>query len=245
MERQGLEERLREAASCGDNEEIQKLLNLNVDVNSKNQVNGWTALHWACKRGQINAVSILLDNNADRTAETNSGETPDQLTTKAEIHRLLGVTPESVVANRSLPITPNYMKYPIQTYASQNGDGQGSEVMRQSSSLGNRETKAACFKDDGLELVLKVRVANAADTDFIEVELDRGNLTFQTLIEVCCRELNASPDLLVKVRKLPNTIVRKDKDVRRFHDFQELEFVLRKTSADNHSVPFQNQSIYY
>ncbi|XP_071949042.1 ankyrin repeat domain-containing protein 40-like [Antedon mediterranea] len=234
-----LEERLREAASLGDNDEIVKLLNLGVEINSRNQVNGWSPLHWACKRGQVKSVGILLERDADKTIETNSGETPDQLTTKTEIHQMLGVTPESIASPTTLPITPNYLQHSIATYTTYNGGEQRSEVNPPS----HPSKPIATTNND--ELVLKVRVASALESDFIEVELDLANLTFQNLIEVCCRELYIKPELLVKVRKLPNTIVRKDKDVQRFHDFQELEFVLRKTTVDNHAVPFQNQSIYY
>lgn len=76
------------------------------------------------------------------------------------------------------------------------------------------------------ELVLKVRVANSEEDDFIEIELDFVSLTFDNLIKVCCDELGIQPNSIRKVRKLPNTIVRKDKDVARLQEFQELEFVL-------------------
>lgn len=73
------------------------------------------------------------------------------------------------------------------------------------------------------ELVLKVRVANTED--FIEIELDNDNLTFNNLIDICCNELEIAQGSISKVRKLPNTIVRKDKDVARLQQFQELEIV--------------------
>jgi hypothetical protein len=75
-------------------------------------------------------------------------------------------------------------------------------------------------------LVLKVRVAHAADTDFIEIELDHNNLTYENLVSIMCQELEVEKQIVHKVRKLPDTIVRKDKDVKRLKDFQELELVL-------------------
>ncbi|XP_035749281.1 ankyrin repeat domain-containing protein 40 [Egretta garzetta] len=86
------------------------------------------------------------------------------------------------------------------------------------------------------ELVLKVRVQNLRDNDFIEIELDRQELTYQDLLRVSCCELGVNPEQVEKIRKLPNTLVRKDKDVARLQDFQELELVLVK--AD--SSPFRN-----
>ncbi|NXW89977.1 ANR40 protein, partial [Alopecoenas beccarii] len=86
------------------------------------------------------------------------------------------------------------------------------------------------------ELVLKVRVQNLKDNDFIEIELDRQELTYQDLLRVSCCELGVNPEQVEKIRKLPNTLVRKDKDVARLQDFQELELVLVQSA----SSPFRN-----
>ncbi|KFO78445.1 Ankyrin repeat domain-containing protein 40, partial [Cuculus canorus] len=81
------------------------------------------------------------------------------------------------------------------------------------------------------ELVLKVRVQNLRDTDFIEIELDRQELTYEDLLRVSCCELGVKPEQVEKIRKLPNTLVRKDKDVARLQDFQELELVLVRSDS--------------
>lgn len=62
-----------------------------------------------------------------------------------------------------------------------------------------------------VELVLKVRIQNpnARENDFIEVELDRQELTYRSLLRVCCRELDISAEHVEKIRKLPNTMLRK------------------------------------
>lgn len=80
------------------------------------------------------------------------------------------------------------------------------------------------------ELVIKVRVANSEERDFIEVEIDKECLSFEKLLTVCCQELGLQKGQVFKVRKLPNTIIRKDKDVRRLVDFQEVEIVLKNNS---------------
>ena len=41
LEQKEQQERLREAAALGDIREVQKLVESGVDVNSKNEVNGW------------------------------------------------------------------------------------------------------------------------------------------------------------------------------------------------------------
>ncbi|NXG25039.1 ANR40 protein, partial [Grallaria varia] len=78
------------------------------------------------------------------------------------------------------------------------------------------------------ELVLKVRIQNPnlRENDFIEIELDRQELTYKELLRVSCHELGVKPEHVHKIRKLPNTVLRKDKDVARLQDFQELELVL-------------------
>jgi len=112
--------------------------------------------------------------------------------------------------------------------------------------------------------VLKVRIADQMDSDFIEVEFPRFErdvlvdegarrptdqdrvsgaektsenagasstdlLTFESFIEILCDELRIpTPNLILKIRKLPDTIVRKGRDVHRLKDFQEIEVVLSK-----------------
>lgn len=51
------------------------------------------------------------------------------------------------------------------------------------------------------ELVLKVRIQNpnARENDFIEVELDRQELTYRSLLRVCCRELDISTEHVEKI----------------------------------------------
>ena len=102
------------------------------------------------------------------------------------------------------------------------------------------------------ELVLKVRVAYTDERDFIEVELEKNNLTFAALVSLLTRELGIDRKSVYKIRKLPNTILRKDKDVRRLQDFQELEVVLINkalcTSARGHgdfSEGYKTEQILY
>lgn len=87
------------------------------------------------------------------------------------------------------------------------------------------------------ELVLKIRIAYTNDPDFIEVELPRVHLRYDALLNLMCAELGVDKQLVSRIRKLPNTIVRKDKDVGRLTDFQELELLLtnKATSAASRS----------
>ncbi|XP_074016181.1 ankyrin repeat domain-containing protein 40-like isoform X2 [Numenius arquata] len=328
-----LEERLREAAALGDVEEVRRLLGQGADINSRNEINGWTCLHWACKRNQAQVVSCLLGAGADKHILTAKGELAAQLTSKPDIRKILGEeeTECQGVKDLNLPIVANYLANPaFPGVSTEDSSIPGSLAESQTenastSSASQRETspcssaaqvESICTptscnsKEDfpaleaaaeppaptsalaaptcaeagapngpvcrpawthsaGLcsptapphtdsptgpapafqpvfftgtfpynmqELVLKVRVQNLRDNDFIEIELDRQELTYQDLLRVSCCELGVNPEHVEKIRKLPNTLVRTDKDVARLQDFQELELVLVKSD----SSPFRN-----
>uniref|UniRef100_A0A674GJU8 Ankyrin repeat domain 40 n=1 Tax=Taeniopygia guttata TaxID=59729 RepID=A0A674GJU8_TAEGU len=319
------QERLREAAALGDAEEVRRLVELGVGLNSQNEVNGWTCLHWACKRNHVAVVAYLLHAGADKDILTKKGERPAQLTSKREIRKMLGVEDElpDLQQDSDLPIIPNYLANPPFPYVyntlstsipdpalngnvshleppdtnspsvsdsdtygqarallqpgnaeappsrdipalSRGSAGpshpnpvlqrapvyQGSLSWGRSPSLpaGSNQSlpqqgSSSCmgpvpafqpvfftgaFPLNMQELVLKVRIQtpNLRENDFIEIELDRQELTYKELLRVSCRELGVNPEHVQKIRKLPNTILRKDKDVARLQDFQELELVL-------------------
>ncbi|XP_014804918.1 PREDICTED: ankyrin repeat domain-containing protein 40 [Calidris pugnax] len=311
------QERLREAAAVGDAEEVRRLVELGVSLNSQNEVNGWTCLHWACKRNHAAVVAYLLHAGADKEICTKKGERPAQLTSKREIRKMLGVEDDELsdlTKDSDLPIIPNYLANPPFPYVyntmshslpdpSPNGSISHSEPQdTDSSSLpdvercpcaasqrGTAAPEAAgkgdmpslppratpihqrgplypgsmswsrgppspagsnqplpqqenvgpvpafqpvfftgAFPLNMQELVLKVRIQNPnlRENDFIEIELDRQELTYKELLRVSCHELGVNPEHVQKIRKLPNTMLRKDKDVARLQDFQELELVL-------------------
>ncbi|XP_061605347.1 ankyrin repeat domain-containing protein 40 [Phyllopteryx taeniolatus] len=375
-----LQERLREASAIGDIDEVRTLVESGVNVNSQNEINGWTCLHWACKRNHKQIVSYLLNSGADKDILTAKDELASQLTSKPEIKRLLGVEVEDVpeVKEPELPIIPNYLSNPPFLYSkmdnkmelllsqhhAQNGSvehpeftdsnsaprsptqhlqmpqslasddpipptnpithnqvqvrefvplaeqngvatglapshnhtvvnctvpmnlsvephlvnhavphngtmcspplaspspgmacSNGSQVQAPSNPTVSRQQSVpqqigysqpggplpafqpffftSTFPVNVQELVLKVRIQNpnARENDFIEVELDRQELTYRALLRVCCRELDISTEHVEKIRKLPNTMLRKDKDVARLQDFQELEVVLEKSEG--------------
>ncbi|XP_058708222.1 ankyrin repeat domain-containing protein 40-like [Poecile atricapillus] len=328
-----LEERLREAAALGDVAEVQRLLAAGADIDSRNEINGWTCLHWACKRNHAQVVSCLLEAGADKHILTAKGELAAQLTSKPDIRKILGEeqTECQGLKDLNLPIVANYLanpplpnvcteeSIPGSLAESQNESASISSASQNETSPCSSATQAesictpkssssktfpapdgearpppvppiaaaspgvphgpSCppamppshgpcspeassqamplqpdtspsgpapafqpifftgtFPYNMQELVLKVRVQNLRDNDFIEIELDRQELTYQDLLRVSCCELGVNPEQVEKIRKLPNTLVRKDKDVARLQDFQELELVLMRSD----SSPFLN-----
>ncbi len=81
--------------------------------------------------------------------------------------------------------------------------------------------------DDGLNSVriLKIRLVgrDEYDRDFIEVDLPAHCLSFRRLVDVVCEEFSIDPNSIVKIRKLPNTRLRRDAEIQRLNDYQELE----------------------
>ncbi|KAJ1652923.1 Ankyrin repeat domain-containing protein 40, partial [Dispira simplex] len=83
-------EQLREYSALGNARAVRLLLNAGVDVNSTNVVNGWTALHWACRRNQLIIVDILLNvGEADPTVRNRNGQVARDLTSDGVIGQML------------------------------------------------------------------------------------------------------------------------------------------------------------
>lgn len=246
-----LEEKLREAACYGDEEAVITLVERNVRVNSQHDINGWTPLHWACKRGHIAIVRYLLNQGADPSIATFKGETPAALTDNEDIKALLGEAGQgdATTSTPSLPITPHFLSHPTMDYKVDL-----SELSRSTRNVDvdlpgkhglphdNGQSDYSSGHQEETDLVLKVRIAYLEDPDFIEVELPRTELTFANLLRTCCDELGADFKRVRKLRKLPNTILRKDKEVQRLSDYQELELVLdniqpKPQPSSNPSLP--------
>ncbi|XP_063229570.1 ankyrin repeat domain-containing protein 40-like isoform X2 [Bacillus rossius redtenbacheri] len=221
-----LEESLREASCIGDIEAVEELISKGINVNSKHALNGWTALHWAAKRSHKHIVTLLLASGADPSLPTAKGERAAELCSSPEIRQLLGADPDTAQldAGPALPITPAYLKYEPVDKLGHKCRASGRADTAADSHLA--VTSPRVMAQTSEELVIKVRVANSGDRDFIEVELPRADLTYSRLLRVCCEELGVSAGQVARVRKLPDTAVRKDKDVQRFRELQELELVL-------------------
>ncbi|XP_017782733.1 PREDICTED: ankyrin repeat domain-containing protein 40-like [Nicrophorus vespilloides] len=218
-----LEERFREAACMGDLDAVQALIAQNIDVNSKNPVNGWTALHWACRRGNEDVVRVLLNSGADSKLENDKGEKPVNVCNHQNIASLLGesITPNNYYQEESsTKFVPNYIRN-----APLNGQVEIPPKLRPRHDFTSLPTTSLPSQTD--DLVLKVRVFGSSDPDFIEIEMPRWKLTYSTLLHICCEELEISETRVERIRKLPNTRLRKDNDVKRLTDFQCLEIVLK------------------
>ncbi|CAH0385197.1 unnamed protein product [Bemisia tabaci] len=235
-----LEEKLREAACIGDLEAIITLIKEGVNPNAQHLINGWTALHWAAKRGQLDIVKYLLEHGADKAALTKKGETPLSLASRPDVRTALGGESSTSAPSESLSITPNYLKYaPLNPKV----DLPSKYSHNETTPIHDSTKSFSSMNLDNEELVLKVRIAsNVVDNDFIEIELPRREQTYYSLLRICCEELGLATNQVSRIRKLPNTLVRKDKDVQRLKEFQELELIINSSASDSASqfIPSMN-----
>lgn len=243
------EELLRESACVGNLEEIDNLLTIGVDVNSKNGVNGWTALHWAAKRGHLQAVQKLIDAGAVKTIENTDGKVPADLTSNRNIRILLGAAPIEGGDNSDdkQSFKPNYLSNPEFLYTKSRHVDRSNDLKsvhnyhdeqgfifqppQVTCTTGNQWSPAGLVVNPDY-IVLCVRLANMlkSNSDFIEVEIKRQSApSLESLIEILCDAVNLGikPEHVQKIRKLPHTALRNDRDVQRLTDYQTLEIVMQ------------------
>merc|ERR1712150_60572 len=89
-------------------------------------------------------------------------------------------------------------------------------------------TKSSTLHQDTKILILKIRVADSIDRDFIEIDIEDNQLNYQSLTDVMCHELGVNSAQVERIRKLPNTRLRRDIEICRLQNYAELELVLCK-----------------
>ncbi|KAJ2468175.1 hypothetical protein GGI02_003783 [Coemansia sp. RSA 2322] len=67
------DENFREMAALGNIKAVRAYIRSGVDTDGQNKMNGWTALHWACARGQADTVETLLRAGASTSIRNNKG----------------------------------------------------------------------------------------------------------------------------------------------------------------------------
>jgi len=252
-----LEEKLREAACFGDIEGVKELISRGVNTNSQHDINGWTALHWAAKRNHLNIVNLLCNHGADKSVPTNKGEMASDLTSEgvikvllnAQASKLAPVPAQPVKATakvsparshkvdpENLPIEPNYLRHPALGYQVDIPDRVDKKPKIEAELPPRQIVQQATpvrrvVSQVNKELILRIRVANRPDPDYIEIELPSGSLTLENLTVTACNELGVQASQVARVRKMPDTRLRRDKEVARLQDYQQVELVLKGASG--------------
>ena len=73
------------------------------------------------------------------------------------------------------------------------------------------------------ERVIKVKLNG--DEDFIEIDIPK-DCTLEFLLDILSKELEIFVSEIVEPRKLPNTLIRNDKGIKRLRNLREIEMVV-------------------
>jgi len=123
----------------------------------------------------------------------------------------------------------NYLRHPqlgyqvdVSDIPEEDAAGEGVAINH---AVSNHDESAGKKKATPSFRILKVRLVGREDfdRDFIEIDVPMNALSFRNLVEIICDEFSVNPKTIVKLRKLPNTKLRRDIEVQRLEDYQELE----------------------
>nr|CAH8824844.1 unnamed protein product [Trichobilharzia regenti] len=124
-----------------------------------------------------------------------------------DVKRNDGKKPHEMHETLQSTFVPNYLKYPSFPY------------------IKTSESYQPVKADFPTETIIKVRLAQSEEEDFYEFEAPTKTCDYPYFLQIISKELNIRPEEIKKVRKLPNTIVRCEADLRRLSDGTELEVV--------------------
>jgi hypothetical protein len=75
--------------------------------------------------------------------------------------------------------------------------------------------------------VITIRLKANLDEDFIEIDIDKLNMSFEEFKEICYKELDHIDRKMkiFKIRKLPNILIRNTNDIKRLKNEQEIQVI--------------------
>lgn len=158
----------------------------------------------------------------------NKGEIPVCLSIKPSISKLLGRDDNVAVPAKEPNFIPGYIEHPPLFV----------DLLDLEPTCGKRETAVPFVKETSKVpekgklfccfylhfnltyvvdlIIIRARVANSDDPDYIEFDMPKENMTYQSLVKRCCEELEINQDRVAKVKK-GSVRLRNDADVRRFN----------------------------
>ena len=168
---------------------------------------------------------MLMDNGADPEVLNNAGQSPYdlsdddnvkaclQLGTSVKQEISISPEPSSNIVHVQFPIPPKPAPKPVVT-----------KEVRPSIPVAPKLIKKEKIK------ILKIRAEDeTGDPDFIEIDLPESKWNFDDLKLFMLNELNleSKADQVDRIRKLPNTKLRRDIDVQRLENYTELEILFQ------------------
>jgi hypothetical protein len=106
---------------------------------------------------------------------------------------------------------PNFLKHPDLSH------------LRHFNSKSEIKTTTPSSNDDNL---ITIKIRTNLEIDFIEVDLNTNKTSFDEFKRICIDELELKNMVILKIRKLPNILIRNDRDVKRLKDGQEIEIII-------------------
>ncbi|KAJ2489545.1 hypothetical protein IWW37_003891 [Coemansia sp. RSA 2050] len=118
------DENFREMAALGNAKAVRAYIRGGIDIDGQNKMNGWTALHWACARGQSDIVEILIHAGANTDLKNTKGQLALDVCKSDSIRALFpgheGASSKPAMSEESGPtgdstakgFVPNYLAHP-------------------------------------------------------------------------------------------------------------------------------------
>lgn len=76
------------------------------------------------------------------------------------------------------------------------------------------------------DLVIRARIKNSSDPDYIEFDMSTENITYKSLLRKCCEELGINENQIVKIKKR-DVRIRNDADARRLRTLEYLDILVK------------------
>ena len=130
-----------------------------------------------------------MNHGAKCDIKNNEGKTPGQVATDENVRKILGFTNNDVVDSISRPkFVPNYLQHPPLNYQVDVSSVNRNIKQETPSIIANNQinedtsvTRSSTFHRDTKILILKIRVADCLDQDFIEIDIEDNQLNYQSL----------------------------------------------------------------
>ncbi|CAM4980936.1 unnamed protein product [Rotaria socialis] len=170
------EELLRELASKGDIHQIQTLLSNkpNLNVNSQNAMNGWTALHWAAKRNHTQVVEYLLEKGANKDIQANDKLTPAHVCNNESLRKIL----ESNTSDINIPANAKWAQNGG-TIAGGNGSGGATNQLYRPFGLFVDDDQTVAIADWGNHRIMQWKNGDTTNGQVVAGGKGQGNGSHQ------------------------------------------------------------------
>ena len=226
-------EKFRELCYIGDMQLIRNFYESNhPDLNSQNKVNGWTSLHWACSKNNVELISYLSEHGASKEIKNKDDKTPFECIKDTNIQKDFEINADNFkkqeIPNQT-PLVPNFIKNPQFHYV--NKSLYDTVPIKESSELEcvKNIPDSSLIQDRKVtksnQEMITVRIKSNFDKDFIEIDIDKQNLDYEAFKKMCRKELTDidAAMTIYKIRKLPNILIRNTNDIKRLKNEQEIE----------------------